>query len=82
MLRGEHQNCLALLQVGGQAEEVAQAITHMQGESTSFRIEGWKDTALAITAVVDPLSKVAQQLSNALDFLRKTLQPNIQAQPS
>ena len=64
-------------QVGGQAEEVAEAITRLSQDASCFQIDGKNSVALSITVVLNPLSKVAQQLSETLIFLRKTLQPTI-----
>lgn len=64
-------------QAGAQAEEVSQAFKRLKGSCTSFEVVGRKETALAFVVLLNPLSKTAQQLSNTLDFMRRTLGPKI-----
>ena len=64
-------------QVQGQAGQVSAALAQLRHDSSSFRVAGAPGSGLAITAVLDPLSRTAQHLSNVLDWLRATLQPDM-----
>jgi len=56
---------------------VGAALDQLQRAASSFQVAGGADSGLTITCMLNPLSKTAQHLSNVLDFLRTTLQPNM-----